>query len=158
MVKRKTIKNKTKKTMALNLQKQNNKKELTEQQELFLSALFGEANGNPKRAGEIAEYAEGSYTHVIKSLKSEIINRAENVLAAHSPKAAMGLVSALDADGSMPQANIRVEAAKQILDRVGIAKKEQLDINAKVAHGIFILPAKDNVIDGTTKSVSEQEA
>ena len=47
---------------------------------------------------------------------------------------------------------------KQILDREGIAKKEQLDINAKVAHGIFILPAKDNVIDGTTKSVSEQEA
>ena len=47
MVKRKTIKNKTKKTMALNLQKKNNKKELTEQQELFLSALFGEANGNP---------------------------------------------------------------------------------------------------------------
>ena len=131
---------------------------LTEQQTAFLNALFGDAYGNPKKAGEIAGYAEGSYTHVIKSLKSEIINRAENVLAAHSPKAAMGLVSALDADGSMPQANIRVEAAKQILDRVGIAKKEQLDINAKVAHGIFILPAKDNVIDGTTKSVSEQEA
>ena len=70
----------------------------------------------------------------------------------------MGLVSALDADGSMPQANIRVEAAKQILDRVGIAKKEQLDINAKVAHGIFILPAKDNVINATAQSVSEQEA
>jgi hypothetical protein len=133
-------------------------KALTAQQEKFLDALFGEANGNPKHAGEIAEYAEGSYTYVIKSLKSEIIKRAETVLAAHSPKAVMGLVSGLDADGSLPQANIRIEAAKQILDRVGLGKREQLDINAKVAHGIFILPPKDDIINGTTKSVSDKEA
>ena len=123
-------------------------KVLTPQQEKFLDALFGEAKGNPKHAGEIAEYAEGSYTYAIKSLKSEIIHRAETVLAAHSPKAVMGLVSGLDADGSLPQANIRIEAAKQILDRVGIAKREKIDIEAKVQHGIFILPAKEmNVIN-----------
>ena len=29
-------------------------KELTKQQESFLSALFGEAEGSPKKAGEIA--------------------------------------------------------------------------------------------------------
>ena len=29
-------------------------RELTEQQKTFISALFGEANGNPKQAGEIA--------------------------------------------------------------------------------------------------------
>ena len=132
-------------------------KVLTAQQEKFLDALFGEANGNPKRAGEIAEYAEGSYTYAIKSLKSEIVQRAETVLAAHSPKAVMGLVSGLDADGSLPQANIRIEAAKQILDRVGLGKREQLDINAKVAHGIFILPPKDDIINGTAESVSDKE-
>ena len=132
-------------------------KVLTPQQEKFLDALFGEANGNPKHAGEIAEYAEGSYTYAIKSLKAEIIHRAETVLAAHSPKAVMGLVSGLDADGSLPQANIRIEAAKQILDRVCLGKREQLDINAKVAHGIFILPPKDDIINGTTESISEQE-
>ena len=37
-----------------------------------------------------------------------------------------------------------MEAAKQILDRVGIVKKDKIDINAQVAHGIFILPAKDD--------------
>jgi len=36
-----------------------------------------------------------------------------------------------------------MEAAKQILDRVGIVKREKVDINAQVAHGIFILPPKD---------------
>ena len=140
----------------MNLVTKQKEKELTEQQEKFLDALFGEANGNPKRAGEIAEYAEGSYTYAIKSLKEEIIKRAENVLAAHSPKAVMGLVNGLDADGSLPQANIRIEAAKQILDRVGLGKKEQLDITAKVSHGIFILPPKEDVTIRTT-TISDQE-
>ena len=97
-------------------------KQLTEQQQTFLSALFGEAHGNPKIAGEIAGYSEHSYPKVVKSLKDEIIQRAEEVMASYSPKATMGLVKALDEDGSVPGASIRVEAAKQILDRVGITK------------------------------------
>ena len=118
-------------------------KDLTSQQKIFIDSLFGEAKGNPKKAGEIAGYAETSYPNIVKSLKDIIIERAEGVLAMHSPKAVMGLVDAMDEDGMTPAANIRIEAAKQILDRVGIVKKEKIDINAKIAHGIFILPPKD---------------
>jgi hypothetical protein len=120
-------------------------KELTEQQEQFLNALFGEANGNPKQAGEIAGYSPSSYPKVVKSLKDEILERAEYSLAFNSAKAVKGLVNALDDDGSTPGANIRMEAAKQILDRVGLVKQEKIDINSKVAHGIFILPPKDGI-------------
>jgi len=119
------------------------KKELTEIQEKFLDALFGEAKGNPKIAGEIAGYSEQSYPKVVRNLKSEITARAENYLAVHSAKAATKMVDMLDEDGTTPHANIRMEAAKQILDRIGIVKKDQLDINMKAMHGIFILPAKD---------------
>ena len=119
------------------------KKELTEMQEKFLDALFGEAKGNPKIAGEIAGYSEQSYPKVVRNLKSEITARAENYLAVHSAKAATKMVDMLDEDGTTPHANIRMEAAKQILDRIGIVKKDQLDINMKAMHGIFILPAKD---------------
>lgn len=119
------------------------KKELTEMQEKFLDALFGEAKGNPKIAGEIAGYSEQSYPKVVRNLKSEITTRAENYLAVHSAKAATKMVDMLDEDGTTPHANIRMEAAKQILDRIGIVKKDQLDINMKAMHGIFILPAKD---------------
>ena len=121
-----------------------NKKELalTEKQETFLTALFGEARGNPKVAGDIAGYAD--YHQPLRSLKDEIITRAEEQLAAFAPRASMGMINALDEDGSLPGANIRMEAAKQILDRVGIVKKDKIDINAQVAHGIFILPAKDD--------------
>ena len=53
------------------------------------------------------------------------------------------MVNALDDDGTTPGANIRMEAAKQILDRTGLVKKEKIDITGKMAHGIFILPPKD---------------
>ena len=118
-------------------------KKLTEQQSTFLNALFGKANGIPKKAGEIAGYSEHSYPKVVKALKDEIIERAEEVMASYSSKATMGLVRALDEDGSTPGASIRVEAAKQILDRVGLTKKEKVDINVKSVSGIFILPPKD---------------
>ena len=55
------------------------------------------------------------------------------------------MVDMLDEDGTTPHANIRLEAAKQILDRIGITKKEEIDINMKAVHGIFILPAKDKL-------------
>ena len=118
-------------------------KELTDQQKSFLTALFGNAKGSPKKAGEIAGYSEHSYPKVIRALKDEIIQRAEEVMASYSPKATMGLVNALDEDGSTPNASIRVEAAKQILDRVGLTKKEKVDINVKSVSGIYILPPKD---------------
>lgn len=118
-------------------------KELTEMQEKFLDALFGEAKGNPKIAGEIAGYSDHSYPKVLRNLKSQVVERAENYLAVHSAKAATKMVDMLDEDGTTPHANIRMEAAKQILDRIGIVKKDQLDVNMKAMHGIFILPAKD---------------
>ena len=52
-------------------------KKLTEQQSTFLNALFGKANGIPKKAGDIAGYSEHSYPKVVKALKDEIIEQKE---------------------------------------------------------------------------------
>ena len=128
------------------------KRSLTDSQEKFLDVLFGEAKGNLKKAGELAGYSEHSYPKVVRNLKQEILSRAENYLATHSAKAATKMVDMLDEDGTTPHANIRLEAAKQILDRIGIAKKEKLDVNLKAVQGLFILPAKDlikkaNIVD-----------
>jgi len=128
---------------------------LTNIQEKFLDVLFGEARGDPKRAGELAGYSEHSYPKVLRNLKSEIVLRAESYLATHSAKAATRMVGMLDEDGTTPHANIRMEAAKQILDRIGIAKKEKLDINLKAVHGLFILPSKDEI--KKPKSVNEDK-
>jgi len=119
------------------------KRSLTASQEKFLDALFGEAKGNPKKAGELAGYSEHSYPKIVRNLKSEIVSRAEGYLATYSAKAATKMVDMMDEDGTTPHASIRLEAAKQILDRIGIAKKEKIDINLKAMHGLFILPAKE---------------
>ena len=127
------------------------KRNLTDMQEKFLDVLFGEAKGNPKEAARLAGYSENSYSKVIRNLKKEITELAENHLSTHSAQAANRLIALLDEDGTTPQASIRLAAANSILDRVGLVKKDQLDINMKALHGIFILPAKD----GTDKNKKE---
>ena len=127
------------------------KRNLTDMQEKFLDVLFGEAKGNPREAARLAGYSENSYSKVIRNLKKEITELAENHLSTHSAQAANRLITLLDEDGTTPQASIRLAAANSILDRVGLVKKDQLDINMKALHGIFILPAKD----GTDKNKKE---
>jgi len=46
---------------------ENKSVDLTDKQKDFLDALFGEANGDPKIAGEIAGYSH--YTIPLKALK-----------------------------------------------------------------------------------------
>jgi hypothetical protein len=51
----------------------------------------------------------------------------------------------MSTEHSVPQANIKVQAAQTILDRVGVTKKERLDVNHNVTGGIFILPEKQTI-------------
>ena len=128
------------------------KRNLTDMQEKFLDVLFTEAQGNPREAARIAGYSEHSYPKVVRNLKKEITELAETHLSTHSAKAVNRLITLLDEDGTTPQASIRLAAANSILDRVGLAKKDSLDINMKAMHGIFILPAKDGTNKDQEKS------
>jgi hypothetical protein len=70
---------------------------MTEQQEAFLNALYGEAQGNFRTAMNIAGYAPTEYpARLIRQMKSEIIERAENMLAANAPKAVLSMSGILD--------------------------------------------------------------
>ena len=128
------------------------KRNLTDMQEKFLDVLFTEAQGNPREAARIAGYSEHSYPKVVRNLKKEITELAETHLSTHSAKAVNRLITLLDEDGTTPQASIRLAAANSILDRVGLGKKDQLDVNMKAMHGIFILPAKDGTNKDQEKS------
>ena len=116
---------------------------LTEQQNKFLEFLFSEeAQGDPKLAARLAGYNPDSVYKLIKSLKQEIIDRAEYILALYGPKAAFTLAGTLDTTAVTPSSTNRLEAAKQILDRIGLVKKEQIKVTGDTIGGIFILPAK----------------
>ena len=130
-----------------------NKKELTTKQEAFLNHLT-EVGGDPRQAAVLAGYAESSYPSVVKALKTEILDLATNILAQSAPKAAMKLVDIMDSPEPIPQANMRIQAAQTILDRVGLGKTDRLDVTVNTAGGLFILPAKQTtVIEGNYEEI-----
>ena len=120
-------------------------KQLTEKQEAFLDNL-PKVGGDPKQAAELAGYSEGSYPSVVKSLKTEILDLATNILAQSAPKAAYKLIDIMDSTEPVPQANMRIQAAQQILDRVGLGKTDRLDVTVNTQGGLFILPAKKETV------------
>ena len=71
---------------------------------------------------------------------------ANTILAHSAPKAAQSLVEVLESDRPIPQASVKLQAAQTLLDRVGVAKKEHLNINHNVTGGIFLLPNKKEVV------------
>ena len=121
-------------------------RELTKKQSIFLDSLF-DNGGNVVQAMDSAGYHVGSRSNLMHSVKHEIIERSRNQLAGSTVKSVNRLAEALDADGTIPnsQVEIRMKAANDILDRVGIAKKERLDINHNVTNSIFILPEKKTI-------------
>ena len=121
------------------------KKELTTKQQTFLDNLV-ETGGDPKEAARLAGYSENGHWQVAQALKNEIIELASNILAQSAPKAAMKLVDIMDSNAPIPQANMRLQAAQTILDRTGLGKQERLDVKHKVEGGLFILPAKEEII------------
>lgn len=116
---------------------------LNEMEAKFLEALFGEAEGDVRKAAVIAGYSNGHYGYKLtKRLKDEILKRAENALVVHAGRAVLTIAKQLDADGTDPGANLKADAAKQILDRIGLSKKEKIEIDSAGMAGLFILPAK----------------
>ena len=120
---------------------QKRNKTLTDKQQKFLDSLI-ETNGNPKEAAVLAGYSGGNHYQVIAALKDEVIDLATNVLANSAPEAAFKLVEIMNTNKPMPQIQNKLQAAQAILDRVGVVKKERLDVNHNIGSGVFILPEK----------------
>ena len=116
---------------------------LTDKQQAFLDNLIT-TGGNPKEAAELAGYS-GNYHQVIKSLREEVIQLASDVLARSAPQAAFKLVEIMNSDRPLPQVGNKLQAAQTILDRVGVAKRDRLDVTHQAAGGIFILPEKQPI-------------
>lgn len=129
------------------------KRELNEQQQKFLDALAHEAKGNIKQALAIAGYAETSQSNIVSSLKDEIVDVATKILAKSAPMASQKLVEILMSDDPIPQVGAKLQAAQTLLDRVGVAKRDKLDVTHTAASGIFILPNKEQLIDVNAEEV-----
>lgn len=121
-------------------------KKLTEKQEAFLEALTGEAKGNIRQAMRMAGYSDATrMSEVVRPLRNEIVEYASMMLAMNAPKATFSMIDVLDDPSAMGARNA-VAAAREILDRSGLVKKEQVEVKGPEG-GIFILPPKQAPVE-----------
>jgi len=130
-------------------------RKLTEKQQSFLDNII-ETEGDLKLSAELAGYS-GNHYQVIQSLREEIVELASNVLAREAPSAAFKLIEVMKSNVGLPQANVKLQAAQTILDRVGLGKQERMQVDHNVTGGIFILPEKQtiNVTEGEYENISK---
>lgn len=117
--------------------------DLTEKQEAFLAALFGEAKGNVRKAMTIAGYSEGTQSYpILKALSDEIVERSKVYLASHAAQATMAGLDIFNDPTALGSDRI-LALSKEVWDRSGIVKKDGLSGLGGPAIGVLILPAKD---------------
>jgi phage terminase small subunit len=136
------------------LPQQKKTRQLTDQQQQFLSILF-ENGGNVTAAALDAGYSRGSVAWLKDTLSDEIVERTKSLLATNALKAATRLVNTID--NPLPERGdeLRFRAAESLLNRVGLAKQETINHNVQAVHGVVLLPPKDSndtdsgvIIDG----------
>ena len=134
------------------------KRELTEKQQAFLHHLV-ETQGDAREAAKLAGYSS-HYHHVVNTLKSEILELTQEVLANSAPKAAFKLVEIMESKRPIVQANNKLAAAQTLLDRVGVGRKDTIDVNHRVGGGIFLMPDKqpiETVEDAEYENISNRD-
>ena len=128
------------------------KKNLTQKQENFLTALFSNG-GNISEALKTAKYSHHSRKDVLASLKEEIAERTKVMPSGAAVKAADNIIKTMDVDvdAEIPtnRLELRYRAAGDVLDRIGITKRQQIDVSGEIKHGIVLLPSKKPMVDVT---------
>ena len=139
------------------------KRELTDQQKLFLEALFSEElRGDLKKAKEVAGYAEGTpVAYLLETLQDEILDRAKKTLTLNTSKAVYGLIDVLQNGATLGAMN-KLKAAKDILNLAGLVAKEKDEGVKAPESGVIILPAKNvkititEELDDTSRATSKE--
>jgi hypothetical protein len=107
--------------------------------------------GNITAAAEAAEMGRPNAGNVVQRYKDYILDKVEGELLLTSIKAARVMGDTLTDDGSTPGGKLRLDAAQQVLDRIGVSKRERVDIKVEATNGLFILPRKD-IEDANTET------
>ena len=107
--------------------------------------MLGEARGYTRLVMDLAGFSRTTKTtEVVGPPKEEITKRAGMIFAMNAPKAAFGIVDVLNNPLATGACNA-LYATREVLDRTGLVKKEQLEVTANTG-GIFILPLKTEIL------------
>ena len=117
-----------------------NSKELTVTEELFLEYLI--TTPSVKEASEHAGVTVKTGYNMATRLKEVIQSRARDQLTLSTLRAVGVLTDSLDADAATEKGELKLKAAEAILDRSGITKHTNVDVQVESTNGILIIPAK----------------
>ncbi len=107
---------------------------------------------------EVATHCELSVGHVRKVIarnRSLLADMAEAEIAMLAPKAVRTLRNAMDEDGSIPKGDIRLNAAKEAFDRIGVGAKFREETKV-TATPVILMPIKHE--QGEAILVQKQES
>lgn len=131
----------------------NRGKALTPRQEEFMNAVI-EHDFNVREAGKAIGMSNNNTHQVARILKDEILEAMRAKMVLDAGVAMKTITDLMTADDAVVQADIKLRAAQQILDRIGLSKPEKIEIDHNVSGGLFLIPAKDGVnikdIEGET--------
>ena len=117
----------------------------TPKQKKFLQ-LYAENNfTNSRQCAELAGY-KADHLRVVSELKDDILEITRDLLVSHAPVAATTLTGMLTTDEPIPNAQARLSAAKEVLDRTGVTKPEKIEHEHKVTGGLFLIPTKQELV------------
>jgi len=94
-------------------------------------------------AAEKAGISKRNAYKLARQYREYLLNRIEDALLFDAVRARKIISDTMTTDGTTPMADLRFKAGLQVLDRVGMAKKERLEIKVESENGLFILPGKD---------------
>lgn len=116
----------------------------SDQQKTFAKSLVWDEL-SPKEAATKAGYSHSSVQWLTDNLRDLIIEETEKYLATYGPQAGRTLVDSTTVEGSvLPGVEKRINAATQILDRIGLTKKDRPQQIQQGQIGIVFLPPKEN--------------
>jgi len=121
-------------------------RDFTPKQRKFLKLLAEQEFKNPQECATKAGY-KGEYWNVVHALRDEIQTLATMILVGSAPEAALRLTTLMSSDAPIPNAQMKLQAAKEILDRSGVVKQEQVSVDHTVKGGLFLLPVKHQILE-----------
>lgn len=116
---------------------------LNEKQEAFLELLFDKEVSSPEEAAKLAGYT-CSVASIMnsKALTKAVLERSQSFTALHAPSAIMSILNVMSKPQMRGAANA-LNAAKEILDRGGLVKKDKLEVESTQKTAIVVLPQID---------------
>ena len=129
--------------------------EIKERDILFCELLFD--LGSVKEASEQLGITLRQGRKIAERNKDLILDMTNSEMAAMAYKSVSTIRKAMEDDGSIPKGELRLKAATETLDRIGVARKNQQEVEVKASTPVILMPSKDQLVEPTIRITTSDE-